>query len=86
MKKAAAAVVAEDDAPKKRKKAKKPTIQFKQGATAQESVERMLESKNLKSRVNQEMLEEFFKYGPQDKSYCLHPSIAEYAIMFPKCS
>ena len=62
---AAAAAVEEEDAPKKRKKPKKPIIQFKQGATAQESVERMFESKNLKSRVNQEMLKQFFEYAPR---------------------
>lgn len=61
VKKNAAAAMAEEDAPKKKKKPRKPTIQFKQGATAQESVERMFESKNLKSRVNTEMLKQFFE-------------------------
>jgi hypothetical protein len=61
-KKTAAAAVAEEEAPRRRKKYKKPAVQFKQGATAQESVERMFESKNLKSRVNQEMLKQFFEY------------------------
>lgn len=58
----AAAAASEEDpqASKKKKARKKPIIQFQQGATAQESVERMLQSKNLDDRLNRQQLTELF--------------------------
>lgn len=84
-KKTAAAAVADDDAPKRKKKPKKPTIQFAQGATAQESVERMFESKNLKSRVNQEMLKQFFEYAPSAPRACASSEQRELVLVNCAC-
>jgi hypothetical protein len=63
--KSSAAEVVEAEGPKKKKQRRRPVIQFQEGATAQESVESMLASKNLKSRVNEDMLNQFFECASQ---------------------
>lgn len=60
-KEAAAAELAAQPQPPTKKTRKRPVIQFQQGATAQESVERMLQSKHLDGQMNQDIVNGLFE-------------------------
>lgn len=60
-KEASAAELASNPQLPTKKTRKRPVIQFQQGATAQESVERMLQSKHLDGQMNQDIVNGLFE-------------------------